>query len=148
MLEHAPAEELDFGQFSEDRMNEVNVRTGSSSSVLIALVAGILIAAVDNFAFGGEVSPIVIVLLLAMAAATLAFFFAKCLLTTLAVWMWVPAAHVFKHAAGLPDTIHPNTYTSIAMLGAFTLVVTLIGTAIGIALRRSITGPQARGAAS
>lgn len=129
-------------------MNQANMRAGNSSAILIALVAGILIAAVDNFAFGGEVSPILIVLLLAMAAAALAFFFAKRLLTTLALWMWVPAAHVVKHAAGLPDTVHPNTYPSIAMLGAFTLVVTLIGTAIGMALRRSIAGPRARGAAT
>jgi len=36
-------------------------------------------------------------------------------------------AHLVKHILGLPDTLHPNTYTSIMMLATFTLVILAIG---------------------
>jgi hypothetical protein len=35
----------------------------------------------------------------------------------------VPAAHVARHGLGLADAIHPNTWTSIARLAAFALLV-------------------------
>jgi len=47
------------------------------------------------------------------------------------VGAWVPAAHLAKHVLGLPDTLHPNTYRSIAMLTAFCLVVSLVAAYLG-----------------
>ena len=101
------------------------------------LVAGAAIAAVDNFAFGGEVSPIVIVLLLLVATGLAgALWGMRACIATLAVWAWVPGAHVVKHLLGLPDTLQPNTYKSILLLAIFTLVVSAIGTGCGVLVHR------------
>jgi hypothetical protein len=108
--------------------------------VALALVAGLFICAVDNFAFAGEVSPIVIVGLIFLAAAGMACLAPRRrLLTTLAVWIWLPLAHVVKHLAKLPDTLQPNTYASIAMLAGFTLIVSLVGMVAGAGIRRSLS---------
>lgn len=53
-----------------------------------------------------------------------------------AEWACLPVAHLIKHILDLPDTLHPNTYASIAMLAAFTFVVAAIGTGCGVLLRR------------
>jgi len=53
-------------------------------------------------------------------------------------------AHLVKHVLGLPDTLHPNTYTSILYLAAFTLVVATVGTGSGVLLRRLATGAVRR----
>jgi hypothetical protein len=108
-----------------------------TARIVAGLFAGAAIAAVDNVAFGGEVSPIVIVALL-LAASGIAG----------ALWGWrgwvaaflagacVPAAHVVRHLLGLPDTLHPNTYASIVKLAAFALAVAFVGLASGALLRR------------
>jgi hypothetical protein len=97
--------------------------------VALALVAGLFICAVDNFAFAGEVSPIVIVGLIFLAAAGMACLAPRRrLLTTLAVWIWLPLAHVVKHLAKLPD-----------MLAGFTLIVSLVGMVAGAGIRRSLS---------
>ena len=86
-------------------------------------------------------SPIVIVFML--FAAGLAFGVAwgrRAWRATCVTTLMVPAAHVVKHVAGMPDTLQPNTYFSILMLAAFTLAVALIGTAIGIAAGRALHG--------
>lgn len=99
--------------------------------------AGIAIASVDNFAFGGEVSPIVIVALLIATTATFGGIWGRGGWTTaLSAWMCVPLAHFVKHALGLPDTLHPNTYTSILMLAAFTFVVAALGTGVGMLIHK------------
>ncbi len=101
----------------------------------LGLLAGLVIASVDNFAFGGEVSPIVIVLLLLIAAALAAGIWGRQgWIAAAGVWVCVPLAHLIKHVLGLPDTLHPNTYTSIFMLAAFTCVVTTLGAAAGALL--------------
>lgn len=101
------------------------------------LGTGTAIAAVDSFAFGGEVSPIVIVILLVATTATFGGIWGRGGWTaTVATWLCLPLAHVVKHVLGLPDTLHPNTYTSILMLTAFTLVATAIGTEAGVLLNR------------
>ena len=103
----------------------------------IGLGTGLAIAAVDSFAFGGEVSPIVIVILLVATTAAFGGIWGRGGWTAaVATWVCVPLAHVVKHVLGLPDTLHPNTYTSILMLAAFTLVVTTIGTGAGILLHK------------
>jgi len=102
----------------------------------VGLAGGAAMAYVDNFAFEGEVSPIVIVaMLLAATAAAGASWGRRGWLAAAAAWVCVPVAHVVKHVLGLPDTLHPNTYVSIMYLAAFTLVVAIIGTGSGVLLR-------------
>src|SRR5262249_59759956 len=90
----------------------------------VGVVAGAAIAYVDNYAFEGEVSPIVIVaLLLAATAMAGAVWGRRGWVAVAVMWACVPSAHVVKHVLGLPDTLHPNTYMSILYLAAFTLIV-------------------------
>jgi len=111
----------------------------------VGLVAGAAIVYVDNFAFEGEVSPIIIVAMLLAATATAAAIWGRRGWVTGAVaWVCVPLAHVVKHVLGLPDTLHPNTYTSIVYLAAFSLVVAATGTGCGVLVRRLLTGPVRR----
>lgn len=99
-------------------------------------IAGAGIAAVDNFAFGGEVSPIVIVgMLLIFGAAAGMIWGARAGVAAAVAWAWLPMAHVFKHLMGLPDTIRPNTYPSILKLAVFSFVITGIGLGFGLAFR-------------
>jgi hypothetical protein len=105
------------------------------------LVAGAAIVYVDNCAFEGEVSPLIIVALLLAATAMAGAIWGRSGWIAAAVtWACVPSAHILKHLLGLPDTLHPNTYTSILYLAAFTLVVTTGGTACGVLVRRLTTG--------
>jgi hypothetical protein len=103
----------------------------------LVCVAGVSISAVDNFLFGGEVTPILPVLLLLFGAIGVG-----CLRGTgkwfaiVLLWVWLPMAHVLKHMFDVRDTLQPNTYDSIAILAAFTLAVALSGLVIGIGLRR------------
>ncbi|HUH64054.1 MAG TPA: hypothetical protein VLZ50_13705 [Terracidiphilus sp.] len=111
----------------------------------VGFIAGAGIAAVDNFAFGGEVSPIVIVaMLLIVSGAVGAIWGLHGVVAAGMVWVWLPMAHVVKHAFDLPDTIQPNTYSSILMLGIFSFVVTGLGLGFGVALRRllCLEGPK------
>jgi hypothetical protein len=94
------------------------------------LAAGAATVWVDNFAFQGEVSPIVIVaMLLAATASAGAIWGRRGWVAAAAAWACVPLAHLVKHELGLPDTLQPNTYASILYLAAFTLVVSAIGSA-------------------
>lgn len=109
------------------------------------LAAGAGIVFVDNWAFEGEVSPIVIVgLLLAATAGAAAVWGRSGLVAATVVWASVPLAHVVKHVFGLPDTLHPNTYRSILFLAVFTLVVSMIGAASGLLLRRVASAAAGR----
>ncbi len=107
----------------------------------LAIAFGVAIAAVDNLALAGEVSPVVVVGMLLVATAIVGILSPRrAWLPALAVWVWVPLAHLVKHVLGLPDTLHPNTYASITMLGAFSLIVALIGMACGGLVRRLLAG--------
>ena len=111
----------------------------------LGLVAGAGIAYVDNGAFGGEVSPIIIVVLLLGATAMAgAAWGRRGWIAAAVTWAWVPMAHLVKHVLNLPDTLHPNTYTSILYLAAFTLVVATCGTGCGVLVRKLATGPVRR----
>jgi hypothetical protein len=104
--------------------------------VAIGIAAGLAIAAIDNFASHGEVSPIVVIALLFLASAACGFAWSqRGWVASAAAWLCLPSAHLVRHLLGLPDSLHPNTYTSILMLAAFTLVVAMIATGCGIALR-------------
>jgi hypothetical protein len=96
--------------------------------LLVGLIAGAVIVFIDNFAFQGEVSPIVIViLLLAATFAAGAAWKWHGWIAAVATWLCVPLVHLVKHLLGLPDTLQPNTYPSILMLAAFTLVISALG---------------------
>ena len=118
------------------RQEQISAKLGM---VGLAAVAGMAISAVDNFAFGGEISPIAIVGLLLLATACVGLEWSKGRwAAVVAVWVWLPSVHVFKHVLNLPDTLHPNTYPSIAMLAGFSFVVSLIGLGIGTLVRHAI----------
>jgi len=111
----------------------------------VGLVAGAAIVYVDNFAFEGEVSPIIIVaMLLATTATAAAIWGRRGWVAGTVAYACVPLAHVVKHVLGLPDTLHPNTYRSIVYLAAFSLVVAATGTGCGLLVRRLFTGPVRR----
>lgn len=108
---------------------------------ILGLVAGAAIAAVDNVLFAGEVSPIVIVGMLLVATGAAGAMWGRWgWVAAAAVWVWVPVAHLAKRVLGLPDTLHPNTYASLLMLAAFSLVVAVVGTACGLLVRRLKAG--------
>ena len=107
----------------------------------VAVALGVTIAAVDNFALGGEVSPIIIVVMLFGATALVGVLGSqRAWVAALAVWTWVPLAHLAKHVLSMPDTLRPNTYTSILMLGAFSLAVAAVGTGCGVLARKLVAG--------
>jgi len=111
----------------------------------IGLGAGAVIVVVDDFAFQGEVSPIVIVVMLLFATgAATSCWGRRGWITAAAAWICVPLAHLVKRALGLPDTLQPNTYTSILMLAGFTLVVAALGTGAGMLIHRRATGSATR----
>lgn len=107
------------------------------------IAAGIVIAAVDNFAFEGEVSPIVIVLLLIAATGIFGAVWGwRGWMAAGSTWFIIPFVHAVKYLFGLPDTIQPNTAGSIMMLAGFTFVIAGIGLAIGAALHKADGGEK------
>jgi hypothetical protein len=118
-------------------MSSTIAKNRSPLLVGIGFVAGVAIVAVDNFASGGEVSPIVIVAMLFAVTATAGWIWGwRGWRASVVVWLCVPLAHLVKHMLSLPDTLQPNTYTSILMLAAFTFAVSTIGTGCGVLLRK------------
>ena len=98
----------------------------------LGLGAGVSIAGVDYFAFEGEVSPIVIVVMLfGVAAAATGAWGRRGLGAAATAWACVPLTHIGAHALGMPDTLQPNTYTAIFQLAALTLLVAGVGAACG-----------------
>ena len=96
------------------------------------LAAGLAIAWVDNVAFEGEVSPALIVVMLFIAGfIATAVWGRQGWLSAAAIWVCVPAAHLAKHILGMSDTLHPNTYASIAKLAGFSLFITAFAAAAG-----------------
>ncbi len=107
----------------------------------LAIAFGVAIAAVDNLALAGEVSPVVVVGMLLVATAIVGMLGSqRPWLPALAVWVWIPLAHLVKHVLGMRDTLQPNTYASITMLAAFSLIVALVGMACGGLIRRLLAG--------
>ena len=109
----------------------------ATESAMLRAVVGLLIGLglvyIDNYAFDGETSPIVIVGCLFVAVACVcAVWGAGAWIAALFAWAPVPAAHVLKHVLGMRDTLQPNTYTSIGLLAACTLAVATVGGALGL----------------
>jgi len=114
--------------------------------VVIGFAAGIVIAAIDNIAFNGEVSPVVIVVLLFAVSFTSGVLWGiRGWLMPAIAWICVPSVHLDKHIIGLPDTIHPNTYGSILMLAMFTLVIALAGISIAALVRKLVASAEDTG---
>jgi hypothetical protein len=112
-------------------------RTTWPARLGVGIAAGVAIAAMDNYAFAGEVSPIVIVgLLFAATAAAGAICGRGAWIAAAGVWACLPLAHLVKHVLRLPDTLQPNTYPSILKLAGFSLVVAMAGTGCGALARR------------
>lgn len=113
--------------------------------LLIAALSGLAISALDTFAIHGEISPILIVLLLLLVTVSLGITSGRRRwIAAGLVWFCLPAAHLIKHLLNLPDSLHPNTYPSILMLAAFSLAVCLGGTAIGAAIHHFAYNSAAR----
>src|SRR5262249_36602255 len=94
----------------------------------VGLTAGLAIAYVDNFAFEGEVSPIVIVGMLLAAAATAGGIWGwEGWITAAAAWMCLPLVHLVKHALGLQDTLQPTTHPVFLIVVGLMFIVTTIG---------------------
>ena len=111
--------------------------------LLVGLIAGAVIVFIDNFAFQGEVSPIVIVIMLLVSTITVGTIWKwHAWIAVVTLWICVPMAHVVKHLLDLPDTLHPNTYTSILMLAVFTFVVSAIGFLFGTLINKISKGAQ------
>jgi hypothetical protein len=111
--------------------------------LLVGLFAGAVVVFIDNFAFQGEVSPIVIVIMLLVSTITVGSLWKwHAWIAAITVWVCVPMAHVVKHLLGLPDTLRPNTYTSILMLAVFTFVISAIGFLFGALINRISKGVQ------
>ena len=96
------------------------------------IACGTAIALVDNLAHGGEVSPVVIVVLLLAASVAAGALWGLSGWPAMAlIWVAVPAPHVVLLAVGLPDTLHPATWPSIGQLAAFTALVVGCGSGVG-----------------
>ena len=120
-------------------MHSANASTAlpAPRQLVIAIIGGFAIAAVDSVASGGEISPIVVAaLLFAFAGVLGGLVHNGRILCTLAAWLCLPFVHFVKHVLHLPDTLHPNTYRSISYLAVFTFVVAIAGMASGWALAR------------
>jgi uncharacterized membrane protein YedE/YeeE len=109
------------------------------------LAAGMLIVFVDNFAFHGEVSPIVIVAMLFSASACAGAIWGRRASACVALaWACLPSAHLIKQILGLPDTLHPNTYRSILYLALFSLSVAIGGLVFGVWARAARIRPASQ----
>jgi hypothetical protein len=98
--------------------------------------AGGVIVYVDNVAFAGEVSPIVVIcLVFVLTLAAGVAWGPRGWLAAAVATACVPLAHFVKHLLGLPDTFHPNTYVSILLLTAVCLLVGGVGLVCGAAVR-------------
>ena len=105
----------------------------------IAGMLGIAVACADLFADNGELSPPVILLLFAVAGGlTVAVQTRYSLRLLLLVAIWLPAAHLALHAAGVKTTLQPDTVGSILLVGIVGLAAVLIGGLIGAAILRFI----------
>jgi hypothetical protein len=126
-------------------MTSENIDRQLYRQIIYGAVFGNIVVVVDNFAFEGEVSPIVIVAMLVVGTAVVGGLWGwRGWCASVIAWICVPTAHIIKHVLGLPDTLHPNTYASILLLAAFTFVISLLGTGIGVLLRRVTTTSENR----
>jgi hypothetical protein len=118
-------------------MNKNMLRYASPTRLTVGLLIGAGLFYLDGYAFGGEVSPIVTIgcVLFAIAGLSLTWGMSSWIAASI-TWVMLPLGHVVKHALGIPDTIQPNTYLSIAGLAVVTLAAAIVGGAVGMLIRR------------
>lgn len=118
---------------------------GRAGAVRVGLVAGLAIGAVDLYAAGGHVPPVVIVALHLVACGAIGGLWGWAAWpAAIAVAAPLPAVHAIRHALGWPDTISPNTWDSIVMMALFALAVCGAGLAAGAVLRAAIIADEPR----
>jgi hypothetical protein len=119
------------------RVARMPVLPARAAMIAAGLVLGAALSAIDLFVEGGEVSPIVVVVLL---FATTGFaglaWGARGWRVAVPCWACLPLSHALLRLLGLPDTLHPATWGSIVRLAAFTATVAVTGTGSGLLLRR------------
>lgn len=109
---------------------------GSARATAVGLAAGIVVSAVELYAVGGHLPPVVIVALQIVVAAALGVVWGWTAWPgTLAAALPLPAVHALRHALGWPDTISPNTWDAITMMTLFALAVGGAGLAAGAIAR-------------
>lgn len=107
--------------------------------IVIGIVVGLTISIIDNYAFKGEVSPTVIVIMLLAASGFSGLLFGwDGWFTVFVMWLFIPGTHLIKYFFNLPDTLHPDTLNSIIKLGIFSFVVSAVGFGTGVMVRRFI----------
>jgi len=103
----------------------------------LSIVLGLLTAVADVAAPWGDDTAKVILLLLVAFASLVGF------LRPIRPWcwailigIWLPLIHLVRHAFGLTDPSHPNTYLSIFILALISLAACLLGAYGGAFVRR------------
>jgi hypothetical protein len=103
-----------------------------------AIVIGLFISALDNCAFGGEISPVIVIMLLFLFCAGMAFIVnTYAYLISIIIWIFLPLVHFINHLLGFTDSIQPNTYQSIFLLALVTFAVSQIGFVVGRIIRKT-----------
>jgi hypothetical protein len=113
-------------------------------SFAVGLAAGVAVAAVDQLALRGQVSPVVVVALLLGATGVAGIMGGwRGWPAVLGTGVCVPGFHVVTHVFGLPGTLQPDTWASIGTQAAFTLAVCGLGFCGGALIR--LASEDARG---
>jgi len=106
---------------------------------IAAIVIGLFISALDNYAFEGEISPIFIIMLLFLFSSGMALIInTEAYILSIIIWVFLPAVHFIKHLLGLSDSIQPNTYESILLLALVTFAVSQVGFMVGCTIRKTV----------
>lgn len=117
------------------------IDTRNILTIATGFLAGIIIVLVDNFAVDGEISPVVIVILLLVVSASAGIIWDTAGWITAAItWVFLPSAHLIRLFFSLPDILHPAANGSILKLAIFSMIITAAGTVTGILIRRMTTG--------
>lgn len=117
-------------------MRERQVRPAYGVSIMAGSLAGLATAYVDNVAFQGEVSPVVVVAMIFITTAVAGFFWRNHGgIAALIIWICVPGVHVMKRLLGMRDTLYPHTWLSVFKLALFSLLVAIAGFGAGLLLR-------------
>jgi hypothetical protein len=115
---------------------------GLGLRLMSGVAAGAVVAGADHLALHGTVSPVVVVgLLLALTAASGAIWGWRGWITAASAWACLPLAHMAKHVFGLPGTLQPDTWESIATSAAFTAAVSAAGVCGGVLWRAAAAEP-------
>jgi hypothetical protein len=115
-------------------------RSWDLPAAALAVAAGLLVAVFDVAAPFGDDTAKGTLFLWVVACGSLGLLLPRRPWRwALLVAPWLPVVHGLRHALGLTDSIHPNTYTTIAILVPISAAVCLLA-AYGGALVRTAAG--------